>query len=190
MILSTLSIPEIMNILAETLATAQINAPLESIDLTRWLFTLTDEEYQNCSKDHIAGGASLTGDGDLVSINVEIIADNLLVQHYIAEISEPGRCRVHSKSDSFSAFGKTKLGITWEVSVKRISGTRSEFSNRVIVSMTEEFSALLEKAGIADINVVKQSMLMNASAHNQEETPLFAKDIERKALAGIWSGTL
>jgi hypothetical protein len=34
-----------------------INAPCESINLTGWVFGLTDEEYQACSKDHIAAAA-------------------------------------------------------------------------------------------------------------------------------------
>jgi hypothetical protein len=33
---------------------AVINAPFETIDLTEWVFGLTDGEYQACSKDHIA----------------------------------------------------------------------------------------------------------------------------------------
>jgi len=52
--------------------------------------------------------------------------------------------------------------------------------------MTDEFSSLLKAAGITDLNPVKAVMEQNLSAHNREETPLFAKDIESKALLGVW----
>ena len=37
---------------------AIICAPVDMIDIPEWLFTLTDEEYQQCSVAHIAGGAT------------------------------------------------------------------------------------------------------------------------------------
>lgn len=38
-----------METFTESNATAFINAPLETIDLSQWLFTLKDAEYQLCS---------------------------------------------------------------------------------------------------------------------------------------------
>ncbi|MBA4056484.1 MAG: hypothetical protein C0490_17340, partial [Marivirga sp.] len=167
-------------------ATSIINAPIEKIDLTNWLFTLKDSEYQACSKAHIAGGTSLSNTGKRMSLNVERIAGNLLVQHYVEDVSKKDHCRVKSISDSFSAMGDTRLGIMWELKVKKLSETSCELSNHVVVLYTDEFRVLLNKANILDLTSVKNSMSANVSAHNQEETPNFAQDIENKALAGVW----
>jgi hypothetical protein len=175
-----------MEILADSTTTALILAPIEKVNLTEWLFTLKDFEYQSCSPAHIAGGTTVSKEGKRMSINVEQIADNLLVQHYVEDISEKSHCRVNSHSDSLSPAGSTKLGITWELTVKKVSDTSCELSNRVLVLLSDEFSSLLKKANITDLTPIKSNMAKNAGAHNKEETPLFAKDIERKALVGIW----
>jgi hypothetical protein len=89
-----------------------INAPCESINLTGWVFGLTDEEYQACSKDHIAAASSFTPDGKRMSINVERIG-SLIVQHYVEEISERCHCRLISVSDTFGpdTTGPGKVGV-------------------------------------------------------------------------------
>ncbi|TCD26506.1 hypothetical protein EZ456_13005 [Pedobacter psychrodurus] len=176
-----------MEILAEHTSTTVINAPIEKINLTQWLFTLTDHEYQACSTAHIAGGSSVTDDGKMISINVEMVGDNLLVQHYHEDISEAGHCRVSSISDSISPLGRATMGITWELKIKKISDEITEFSNHIIVLLTEDLKILLEKAGITDLALVKPEMLKNAAKHNHEETPLFAKDIEKKANEDTWN---
>lgn len=176
-----------MDILADSTSIALIDAPVETIDLTTWLFTLKDNEYQACSPDHLAAGSSLSGDGKRKSLNVEVIAGNLLVQHYLEDISLRDHCRVNSISDSISPAGRTTLGITWELTIRKISDRQSELSNRVIVSLTGDFLDLLQKANITDLEPIKLNMSQNAATHNQGETPLFAKDIERKALDGTWN---
>ena len=178
---------ETREILAETVAIAIVNAPIEKVDLTQWLFTVKDEEYQSFSKAHIAGGTSFSNKGKRLSINVEMIADTLLVQHYIEDISSRDHCRVNSVSDSISPFGKTKMGVTWELTVTKRTNNSCELSNRVILLLTEEFSAAIQTAGITDLSPVKQQISLHAGAHNEEETPLFARDIERKALSGAWT---
>ena len=175
-----------MEVFSESRATAVINAPIETIDLTEWLFTLKSNEYQACSSAHIAAGSSISANGKRMSINVEQVADNLLVQNYIEEVGEKDHCRVNSISDSFSALGRTKLGVIWELKVEKRTDVSCEFINEVKVLMTDQFSSLLKAAAITDLNPVKAVMEQNLSAHNREETPLFAKDIESKALLGVW----
>jgi hypothetical protein len=175
-----------MDILADSTSIAIIAAPIEKINLSLWLFTLKDIEYQACSPAHIAAGSTVSNEGKRMSINVEQIADNMLVQHYVEDISEKEHCRVNSISDSFSPLGRTKLGVTWELKIKKITDNSTELSNRVIVLLTEDFIWLLKKANIIDLKPIKINMTQNAGAHNKEETPLFAKDIETKALSGIW----
>jgi hypothetical protein len=176
-----------MKSFTESTATAIINAPLETINLTEWLFTLQDKEYQECSASHIAAGNSVAEDGRRMSINVEQIAGNLLIQHYIEDISERDHCAVNSVSDSLSPLGRTTLMIKWELKVKKRSDSSSELSNHVMISLTEHFLQLLREAGISDLEPIRSGMKDNLEAHNKEETPLFAVNIEKKALSGIWS---
>lgn len=175
-----------MEILAECTAKAMIHCAVEKINITDWLFTLKDQEYQSCSVSHIAGGSSISQDGKRMSINVERVADNLLIQHYIEEIGEKNHCRVNSMSDSFSALGRTKLGITWELKVRRLIVNSCEFINKVVVRSTNEFLESLRSVNVTDIEAVKIQMLQNVEEHNAEETPLFAADIYNKVLTGKW----
>jgi hypothetical protein len=144
-------------------------------------------EYQACSAAHIACGSSVAEDGKMLSINVEMVGDNLLIQHYHEDISEIDHCRVSSISDSISPLGRATMGITWELKVKKISDEVTEFSNHITVFLTEDLKVLFEKTGITDLGLVKPEMLKNAAKHNYEETPLFAKDIEKKANEGTWN---
>lgn len=52
-----------METFTESTATAFTNAPLETIDLTEWLFTLKYSEYQAFSKVHIECVNSFDSDG-------------------------------------------------------------------------------------------------------------------------------
>jgi hypothetical protein len=47
---------------------AVIHAPVDKIDIPEWLFTLTDEEYQQCSIAHIACAATRSPDDKRMSI--------------------------------------------------------------------------------------------------------------------------
>lgn len=175
-----------MKILADHTAEAIIDAPLKLINLTEWLFTLKSHEYQACASGHLAAGATTAPDGKRMSINVELVAGNLLVQHYVEEVTARNHCRVHSVSDSISPLGNTKLEVIWEIRAEAISGNNCLFKNHVVVGATPEFLALLASVQITDLAAVKGQMSQNVFDHNTEETPLFAKDIARKALAGNW----
>lgn len=170
---------------AESSCRARVAAALEEIDLTRWLFGLRDDEYRACSKAHIAAGASKTPDGRRLSINVENPGGTLLVQHYVEDLVTRARCRVVSDSDAFTPLGRSKYGVVWEVSVVAESPTACTFTNQVRVYATPHLLGLLrshavplEQAAAAAQRIVEE--------HNAEETPLFAGNIEAKALAGLW----
>jgi hypothetical protein len=175
-----------MMLLAESSISAVMRVPLALVHLTEWLFTLKDHEYRACSSAHIAGGSSMSTEGKRISLNVEMIGGNLLVQRYLEEISERTHCRVNSLSDSFSPMGYTKLGITWALRAVWHADAETELINHVTVWMTEEFDALLHDIGVTDLEPIKARMVENLVAHNQEETPRFAQDIEQKAQSGIW----
>lgn len=175
-----------METFTESTMTAVINAPFESINLTEWLFTLKDYEYQQCSSAHIAAGNSITKNGRRMSLNVEQIADSLLIQHYVEDIAQRNHCSVNSISDSLTPAGRTTIGVKWELKIEKISDSSCQFSNHVAISLTDHFKESLKNFNIYDLEPVRNGMFHNLKEHNQEETPLFAKDIEHKALSGIW----
>ncbi len=148
--------------------------------------TLKDHEYQACSVAHIACGSTFAPDGKRMSINVEQVGESLLVQHYTEQISERSHCR-GAFNDQFNIRERKNcpgnyMGIVPAV----VDAVTSELSNHVIVQPTESLLTLLRQADIIDLSPVKAAMQQNLAAHNKEETPLFANNIETKALAGRW----
>jgi hypothetical protein len=162
--------------------TATIHAPIETVNIADWLFHLPDAEYQRCAHAHIAAGTTTTDDGRGMSINVESIGDALVIQHYVAEIREPQLCRMVSISDSIGPAGRTKLQVVWELSAKRIDERTCEFTNYVHSSALDETMAFFAEHGIA-FEKARLARQQASHAHNQEETPNFARSIERRALA-------
>jgi hypothetical protein len=92
-----------------------------------------------------------------------------------------------SLSDSIgpSVDGRVKVVVIWEFQVAASSDTSTKLINRVEVRTADGYLEALAKRGVsfAQASQVAQGAL---SAHNAEETPLFAKDIERKAKQGRW----
>jgi putative intracellular protease/amidase len=161
--------------------TATILAPIENVNIAYWLLHLPDAEYQRCSHAHIAGGSSTRDDGRPMSINVETIGDAFVVQHYVAEIHEPHFCRMVSISDSISPTGRTKLQVVWELSVKKIDDQSCEYTNHIRSAAIEETLAFFREHNIP-FESAREARQHASHSHNQEETPKFAKSIERRAL--------
>jgi hypothetical protein len=170
------------SIITESSATAIINAPIELVDIADWVFTLPDAEYQRCSPAHIAAGFTTSDDGRRMSLNVETIGGNLMVQHYVEDIAEKHHVRLMSTSDVVTPTGRTKSGVVWELSVKAIDAQSCELTNHVIGKTTPEYWESLGRNGIP-FEVAKHAQDAASSAHNAQETPLFAKSMERRALA-------
>ena len=167
--------------LVESSFSATINAPIESIDIPGWCFTLSEPEYQSCSPAHCSAAVTTAADGRRMSINVEILGGSPMVQHYLEEISEPSHLRLVSKSDVFAPAGRIAVGVIWDLSVRRIDDHSCEFTNTVHSSATPELMDFLAKQGIP-WEVFKAARKPVSEAHNRQETPLFAKSIERHAL--------
>jgi hypothetical protein len=172
-------------LLANSTRTATIGAPADRVDLTEWLFTLRDDEYQQCSRAHIAGGASRTRDGKRMSINVEQPGDTLLVQHYVEDLTTRGRCRVTSQTDGFGPLGRIRYRVVWEVSVAPNGPSACTFTNHVEVYATEELQQLFQKHGVP-FEAASEAAQRTVDEHNTEEAPLFAKNVEAKAREGVW----
>ena len=178
--------------LVESSFSAIVNAPIETIDVPAWCFSLSEAEYQSCSQAHVSAGVTTAPDGRRMSINVEILGGSPMVQHYVEEISERGHLRLVSNSDVFTPTGRIKVGVIWDLSVERIDDHTCRFTNTVHSTSTPELLDFLAKQGIP-WEVFKAVRKPISEAHNRQETPLFAKSIERYALnnsnsAGVANG--
>jgi hypothetical protein len=169
-------------ILSQSAFSADIDVPIEKIDIADWLFNLAEAEYQRCCPpDHIAAGSTVTDDGRRMSINVEMIGTGLVVQHYVAEVATPTYCRMNSISDVFTANGRTQVNVIWELKAEAIEGGRTRYTNAVTAHPTDAFMAFIAEHGVRyeDAAAARQAA---GGDHNSRETPLFAASIARKAL--------
>lgn len=169
------------NTIVESSFSATINVPLEKVDLPSWCFALPESEYQACSPAHCSAGTTTAPDGRRMSINVEVLGGSLMVQHYVEEIAEPDHLRLASHSDVFTPTGRTKLAVTWDLTVRKIDDKTCEFTNTVQSCATPELLDFLGKQGIP-FEVFRSARKPISEAHNRQETPLFAESIERHAL--------
>lgn len=172
----------IHKVLVKSSSKAVIHAPIEKIDITDWVFNLSDTEYQSCSTAHFAGGTSTTADGKRMSINAEMVGPGLILEHYVEDISEKHHCRLMSLSDVLAPQGKTTIQVQWEMIATPLTDGTCELTNNVVTGATVDYLSFLEKNGIP-YEPAKEAMQKALDAHNLEETPNFAKSIERKALS-------
>jgi len=121
-------------------------------------------------EDNTSAGATTSPDGRRMSINVETIGGSLMVQHYIEEIGEPDHLRLASQSDVFTPTGRTKLGVIWELAVKKSDDKTCEFTNTVPSFATPELMDFLGKQGIPR-EVFRTARKPMSEAHNRQETP-------------------
>jgi hypothetical protein len=96
--------------------------------------------------------------------------------------SEPHFCRMLSISDSISPAGRTKLQVVWELSVKKIDEHTCEYTNHILSTALDQTLVFLKEHNIP-FESAREPRQRASHAHNLEETPKFAKSIERKALA-------
>ena len=163
---------------------AVIHAPVDQIDIPEWLFTLTDEEYQQCSIAHIAGAATRSPDGKRMSINVEMAGPGLMVQHWTEETAEKQHCRMVSLSDMFIQQQRSEMQLAWDMAVKPLSESNCEFTNSIFLFGTDALLAFFEN-GDAPPEQARDALQRALDAHNAEETPNFAKSIERRTVSTV-----
>jgi hypothetical protein len=169
------------NELVKSSFSATINAPIEKIDIPLWCFTLPESEYQSCSPAHCSAGATTSPEGRRMSINVEILGGSLIVQHYIEEVAQTDHLRLVSTSDVFMPTGRTTIGVIWDLAAKKIDDETCEFTNTVQTCATPELLHFLGSQGIP-LELFRGARKPISEAHNRQETPMFAKSIERHAL--------
>lgn len=166
-------------------AEATIHAPIESIHLSEWLFGLSSEDYAACASGHQSAAQGILPSGKRVSMNVEFVAGFFMVQHYIESISERDRVLTVSPNTLLWLDDEryVELQITWELRLAKLTDQSCQLSCRV-ASATEnaQFAAVSHSLN-KDVDPAQTPFQL----HIDEETPLFARDIERKALAGVWA---
>lgn len=169
------------NALSASTVSAVINAPIEKINIAEWLLNLPDAEYQRCSVNHIAAGITSNFEGIPISINVEFVGTALVIQHYLFTEYRADYCRLLSISDTITANGRSKVQVLWELKAEKINNSTSKFTNTIHATATPEFMNFIKENGISLAQAAKTRQDASDS-HNHEETPLFAKSIENKAL--------
>jgi hypothetical protein len=82
----------------------------------------------------------------------------------------------------FTAGGRTKVNVVWELIAEKIDENRTCYTNRVTAHPTDVFMAFLEEHGtrFEDAAAARQAA---GGDHNSRETPLFAASTARRALS-------
>lgn len=72
--------------------------------------------------------------------------------------------------------------ITWELKVAKLDEKRCKLTCRALSETANEAFVTKLREATKGVPAEKSALQL----HINEETPLFGKDIERKALAGVW----
>jgi len=170
--------------IGEATAKARIEAPVENIHLADWLFTISSEEYAACAAGHQSAAQGILPSGKRVSTNLEFVAGFFMVQHYVETISQPDYVKAVSPNTILWVNDSTYVlaQITWELRVEAINESACKLTCKVTTETENE--ALAQRAHQAAQHSSPGSTPLQL--HIAEETPLFARDIERKALAKVW----
>ena len=99
------------------------------IDLAQWLSTMSDRDYQACSKGQRAAGTFREG-GTYGMVNVESVGGHLLVQHYLAREAKANHVLMHSTDTRvyvLHVFPAT-IEVIWTLGVEPRDGQSAEFT--------------------------------------------------------------
>ncbi len=173
-----------MTTLGEATTQAKIYASMDDINISEWLFGLTAEDYAACAEGHQSAAQGVLPSGKRVSMNVEYVAGFFMVQHYVETISEKDRVLTISPNTLLWLDDEKyiQLEITWELQLEKIDEASCMLYCKVTSASDEQF--------IKASHQLTKGMDPSQTPfqlHIEEETPLFANDIERKALEGMWS---
>jgi hypothetical protein len=119
-----------------------------------------------------------------MSINVEVLGGSMIVQHYVEEIGQPDHLRLVSTSDVFTPTGRTKNRRDLGPGGQKDRRQNVRVHKYVQSCATPELMDFLGKQGIP-LEVFRGARKPISEAHNRQETPMFAKSIERHALRQV-----
>lgn len=160
---------------------AVLNASVDEVDLEKWLFTLSDSEYQATARGHRGAGV-FTEDGLRGSINVESIGGTLMVQYYHAVSAQPERVALLSTRTRGYVFHLIPVLflVRWTLTARPRTSETTTFSCTVEIEMSP--LTRLAAALIATPYFLQK--------HVDEETHGFATDIERKLARRVINNTI
>ncbi|MGD9526105.1 hypothetical protein [Pseudonocardia sp.] len=150
---------------------AHLDVPCTDIDLTAWIFGLSDAEYQACARGHRAAGVFADEEGR-GTVNVEAIGGNLVIQHYRAVRTERDGVEMHSAASRVYLLHLVPVTATvgWWLAAAPTGAATSELTCTVEVGLHPVVQALGRLMALGTF----------LRRHVEEETQLFAADIERK----------
>ncbi|REJ95965.1 MAG: hypothetical protein DWQ29_01285 [Planctomycetota bacterium] len=159
-----------MQVLADVVSEVVIDTPRDELDLSYWVYQMSDRDYRECARGHIAGASSPLPGGARSSINVESVGGHLLVQHYEPEILEPHHIRMISHASEMWIFRliPSRVKVIWDVSLHENGEGGCTFRDHIRVEHRSRLIGFLSR--VALINRVVQK-------HDDEETPAFARNL-------------
>jgi hypothetical protein len=167
-------------------ADAVIHAPIDKVNIGEWMFTLASEDYAACADGHQSCALGALPDGTRVCVNIESVGGVFMVQNYLETVSEPDHVLgVSANSAMWTPDGEQfTVEVHWDLRAERLSDQTTKLICTVeLFSSDENLNAAFSDA------TFRSHSEETLRLHVEEEAPLFAKDIERKAQAGVWSGT-
>jgi len=151
----------------------EIALPKEVIDLYQWVTEMTDADYASFAHGHKAMG-SYFKDGRFNMVNVEMIGNEMIVQHYLLRDHRPDRVRFYSEATKayILRWLPAVVGVPWEMEVMANGPDRCELA----CTIGADFPNKMIAVG-AYVNGLGGFFLRR---HLEEEGKAFARDIERK----------
>ncbi|MEU4235766.1 hypothetical protein [Actinoplanes sp. NPDC026619] len=151
-----------------------LHVPIQAVDLEEWIFSLSDEDYRAASPQHRAAGVTRSN-GIRGTINVESIGGMLIIQHYREVTSGAQGFELLSERSRVYLFHVVPVParVRWTMAVE--PGRNGDSQLRCTVELTLSFFLRLLAATAATPFFIRR--------HVRNETPGFARDIERKHAA-------
>jgi hypothetical protein len=153
----------------------EIPLPVEKIDLYRWVTEMTDADYASFAHGHKAMG-SYFKDGRFFMTNVEMIGNEMIVQHYALQEHQSDCVKFYSERTKayILRWFPAVVGVPWEMSLRAKGSDRCD----LVCTIGADFPNLMVAIG-AFVNGLGGLFLRS---HLKEEGEAFARDIEQKFL--------
>jgi hypothetical protein len=147
--------------------------PLDRIDLSEWLFTLSDAEYQAAAPTAHRAAGTYVQDGVRGTVNVEAIGGHLIIQHYREVTASPTHVEMFSRRSRVYLFHlvPAHIQVRWTMSATERTAEVSEFHCTVELILSPLLRLLGSLSGLSPA----------IRKHTRIETKGFADDIVRKA---------
>ena len=162
-------------------ATSTVEAPADSLDLSAWTFGLTADEYAHCAPEHHGSLQAALPNGKRMFISVETIDGCLMAHHYVEDIAERSRMRAVSSTSQLWLTPKIAVGmkVTWDLRLEPLSAQTCQLTCEVLVE-TADVNMIAAVAGR------QPGATAVVQAHCEHETRMFAADMQRKAVIGLY----